>query len=66
MGNSMAENEPHQMLMITPLTSYDNENMNEGGLCLPLGTCLGKSMARTVTTFLYFGCLISFDLQYFL
>lgn len=68
-GTSMAEKEPHQMLMITPLAICDNEDENEGapgGLCHPLGTSLDKTVARTVISFLHFGCLISFDLQYLL
>ena len=62
----MAENKPNQMLMIAPLAIYDNEDVNEGApgdLCHTLGTSLDKSVARTVTSFLHFGCLIASDLQ---
>jgi len=65
----VAENEPNQMLMVTPLAVHDNADVNEGvprGLCHSLGNSLDKSVARTVTFFLYFGCLITFDLRYLL
>lgn len=65
----MAKNESNQMPTIAPLAIYDNEDANEGapqGLCHPLGIPLDKSVARTVTSFLHFGCLISSDLQYLL
>lgn len=67
-GSRMTKNEPNQRPKIAPLAIYDSEDANEGapqGLCHPLGIPLDKSVSRTVTSFLHFGCLIS-DLQYLL
>lgn len=47
------------LAMIAALAIYDNEEVNEGAaenLCHPLGNSLDKSVARTVTSFLHFGC----------
>lgn len=64
-GTSVAENEPNQMLMITPLAIYDNEDVNEEaprGLCHPFGDFSWQKCGEDTDILLHFGCLISFDL----